>query len=120
MRVVSFCDARNNLKDVLDTVASDYSITIIHRRDHQDAVVMSLADYNSMADTIHLLSNKANRDHLARSIAQFKAGKLRERKLITEEEEETPDGAKRQVHGGGLEGLPGMDRRQEKPSTAVT
>ncbi|MET0256554.1 MAG: hypothetical protein ABW193_12205 [Luteibacter sp.] len=43
-----------------------------------------------MADTIHLLGNKANRDHLARSIAQFEAGKLRERKLIAEEEKETP------------------------------
>ena len=84
MRVVSFSDARNNLKEVLDTVASDCSITIIQRRDHEDAVVMSLADYNSMADTVHLLSNKANRDHLARSIAQFKAGKARKRTLIEE------------------------------------
>ncbi|WP_346950137.1 type II toxin-antitoxin system prevent-host-death family antitoxin [Dyella sp.] len=84
MRVVSFSDARNNLKEVLDTVASDCSITIIHRRDHEDAVVMSLAAYNSMADTVHLLSNKANRDHLARSIAQFKAGKARKRTLIEE------------------------------------
>ena len=84
MRVVSFSDARNNLKEVLDTVASDCSITIIHRRDHEDAVVMSLADYNSMADTVHLLSSKANRDHLARSIAQFKAGKARKRTLIEE------------------------------------
>ncbi|MBT2119400.1 type II toxin-antitoxin system prevent-host-death family antitoxin [Dyella sp. LX-66] len=84
MRVVSFSDARNNLKEVLDTVASDCSITIIHRRDHEDAVVMSLADYNSMADTVHLLSNQANRDHLARSIAQFKAGKARKRTLIEE------------------------------------
>ncbi|PTR33616.1 hypothetical protein C8J98_103379 [Luteibacter sp. OK325] len=40
-----------------------------------------------MADTIHLLSNKANRDHLARSIAQFKAGRTKKRELIGEEEE---------------------------------
>ena len=85
--VVSFSDARNNLKEVLDTVASDCSITVSHRRDHEDAVVMSLADYNSMADTIHLLSSKANRDHLARSIAQFKAGKAKKRELIAEDEE---------------------------------
>lgn len=89
MRVVSFSDARNNLKDVLDTVASNCSITVIHRRDHEDAVVMSLAHYNSMADTIHLLSNKANRDHLAKSIVQFKAGKAKERKLVAEDEKET-------------------------------
>lgn len=89
MRIVSFSDARNNLKDVLDTVASDCSITVIHRRDHEDAVVMSLADYNSMADTIHLLSSKANREHLAKSIAQFKAGKSSKRALHDDKEEES-------------------------------
>lgn len=47
----------------------------------------ALADYNAMADTIHLLSNKANRDHLAKSIAQFKAGKTEKRELIDAEEE---------------------------------
>lgn len=82
MRVVSFSDARDNIKDVLDTVAKDHSITIIHRPDHGDAVVMSLADYNSMADTIHLISNKRNRDHLAKSIAQFKAAKSKARGMI--------------------------------------
>lgn len=87
MRVVSFSDTCNNLKDVLDTVASDCSTKVIHRRDHDDAVVMSVSDYNSMADTIHLLSNKANRDHLAKSIAQFKEGRTKKRELIGEEEE---------------------------------
>ncbi|WP_243039618.1 type II toxin-antitoxin system Phd/YefM family antitoxin [Dyella sedimenti] len=88
MRVVSFSDARNNLKEVLDTVASDCSITVIHRRDHEDAVVMSLADYNSMADTIHLMSTKSNRERLAKAIAQFKAGKAKKRELVEETEEE--------------------------------
>lgn len=82
MRFVSFSDARDNLKDVLDTVGSDRSITVIHRCDHEDAVVMSLADYNSMADTIHLLSNNTNRDHLTKSIAQFKAARAEKRELI--------------------------------------
>lgn len=82
MRVVSFSDACNNLKDVLDTVVSDCSITVIHRHDHEDSVVMSLSDYHSMTDTIHLLGNKANRDNLAKSITQFKAGKAKRRELV--------------------------------------
>jgi antitoxin YefM len=72
MRIVSFSDARSNLKDMLDTVVNDRSIIVVRRRGHDDAVVISLTNYKSMADTMHLLSTKANRDHLTRSIAQFR------------------------------------------------
>lgn len=75
MRIVRFSEARDNFKDVLDTVASDPCVTVIRRRGGEDVVVMSLSKYNSMLDTAHLLGNKANRDHLAKSIAQFKAAR---------------------------------------------
>jgi antitoxin YefM len=76
VRIIPFSEARAHLKDVLDTVVNERSVSVIRRHGHADVLVMSLADYNSTADTIHLLSNKANRDHLARSIAQFKAGSI--------------------------------------------
>ena len=82
MRIVSYTDARNALKTVLDTVERDADITIITRRDGGDAVVMSLAQYQSMAETLHLLSSPANATHLAESIAQFKAGKAKRRELV--------------------------------------
>lgn len=82
MRIVSYTDARNALKTVLDTVESDADITIITRRDGGDAVVMSLAHYQSMAETLHLLSSPANAAHLAESIAQFKSGKAKRRELV--------------------------------------
>lgn len=82
MRIVSYTDARNALKTVLDTVESDADITIITRRDGGDVVVMSLAQYQSMAETLHLLSSPANAAHLAESIAQFKAGKAKRRELV--------------------------------------
>ncbi|MFC7408559.1 type II toxin-antitoxin system Phd/YefM family antitoxin [Hydrogenophaga atypica] len=82
MRIVSYTDARNSLKSVLDTVESDADITIITRRDGGDAVVMSLAHYQSMAETLHLLSSPTNAAHLAESIAQFKAGKAKRRELV--------------------------------------
>lgn len=47
MRVVSFTEARNGLKAVLDSVVNDADTTIITRRDSEDAVVMSLDYYNS-------------------------------------------------------------------------
>lgn len=74
MKVVSYSEARNNLKSVLDQVADDASETIIHRRDGQDAMVMSLASFNSLMETLHLLSSPANAKHLNDSIEQIRAG----------------------------------------------
>jgi antitoxin YefM len=82
MEVVSFSEARNNLKAVLDRVVNDADYTIITRRDAEDAVVMSLELFNSLQETVHLLKSPANAAHLGRSIAQFKQGKAVERNLL--------------------------------------
>ena len=82
MKVVSYTEARNGLKTVLDGVIDDADYTIITRRDAEDAVVMSLAYFQSMAETLHLLSSPANSAHLATSIAQHKAGKAVRRELL--------------------------------------
>lgn len=81
MKVVSFSEARNGLKAVLDGVVDDVDVTIITRRDAADAVVMSLDYYNSLMETVHLLRSPANAQHLNRSIEQFKMGKLAVRAL---------------------------------------
>ncbi|BDZ73027.1 MULTISPECIES: type II toxin-antitoxin system Phd/YefM family antitoxin [Methylophaga] len=84
MKVVSFTEARNSLKAVLDRVINDADTTVISRRDSQDAVVMSLDYYNSLMETVHLLRSPANVEHLNKSIAQYKQGKVAERKLLDE------------------------------------
>ncbi len=75
MKVVNFSDARNRLKSVLDQVANDRDYTIISRRDADDAVVMSLDQFNSLMETVHLLRSPANAAHLAKSIKQYQSGK---------------------------------------------
>jgi antitoxin YefM len=74
MQIISFSDARNQLKQVLDRVAADADYTVITRRDAEDAVVMSLGSFNSLMETVHLLRSPANAEHLARSIAQYRQG----------------------------------------------
>jgi antitoxin YefM len=81
MKVVSFSEARNSLKTVLDAVVNDADTTIITRRDTADAVVMSLDYYNSLMETVHLLRSPANAEHLSRSIEQYRAGKAKPREL---------------------------------------
>ena len=84
MRIVSFTEARNGLKSVLDGVVNDADCTVITRRDAEDAVVMSMNYYNSLMETVHLLKSPANAAHLNKSIEQFKAGKVTERDIIDE------------------------------------
>lgn len=81
MRSLTFSEARGNLKRVLDEVVEDHVATIIKRRDAEDAVVMSLSDYNALQETMYLLSTPANARHLMESIAQLRAGKTKARKL---------------------------------------
>jgi antitoxin YefM len=84
MKVVTFTEARNQLKAILDRVVNDADYTIITRRDADDAVVMSLEYFNSLLETVHLLKSPANAAHLERSIAQYKQGRVTEKNLLDE------------------------------------
>ena len=81
MRVINFSDARNQFKQVIDQVVADCDVTIISRRDAEDAVVMSLDTYNSMIETFHLVKSPANVKHLEKSLAQYRKGKTKVRPL---------------------------------------
>ena len=81
MRIVNFSEARNALKGVLDQTVTDADFTVITRRDAPDAVVMSLDTFNSLMETVHLLKTPANAAHLARSIKQYRSGKVAARDL---------------------------------------
>ncbi|PCK03874.1 MAG: type II toxin-antitoxin system prevent-host-death family antitoxin [Alteromonadaceae bacterium] len=78
MRIISFSDARNRLKSVLDQVVSDADYTVITRRDSEDAVVMSLDQFNGLMETVHLLKSPANAAHISKSIQQYRSGKTQQ------------------------------------------
>ena len=82
MRVISFSEARNNLKQVIDRVVDDADVAVISRRDSPDAVVMSLETFNSWMETVHLLKTPANAAHLDKSIQQLRKAKARTRALV--------------------------------------
>ena len=58
------------------------SVTVIHRRDGEDAVLMGRDYYNSLQETLYLLGNPANAKALFKAIAQDKTGLAQERQLL--------------------------------------
>lgn len=83
MNIVTYSHARTALKSVLDRVVHDADVTIISRRDAEgDAVVMSLDHYNSLMETLYLLSTPANAKALTQAIHQDRAGQSQPRTLL--------------------------------------
>lgn len=81
MNIVSYTQARQNLADIMDKVTEDSSAVIITRQKASSVVMMSLEDYNSIQETMYLLGNPANTEHLQKSLAELEAGKVKEMTL---------------------------------------
>ena len=84
MRITTYTDARNNLRQLIDNVVETSTETVITSKEGRDVVVMSLADYNGWATTNHLLSTPENASRLLKAVEDVKAGKVIKRDLIDE------------------------------------
>ncbi len=82
MIAANYTEFRTDLKRFLDTVEEDNETLIIKRGVGKGAVLISLDEYNSIMETMHLLSSKANADRLYESIQQMKEGKVVHKDLI--------------------------------------
>ena len=84
MKAANFTEFRTKLKQYLDEVEQNNETLIIKRGTGNGAVLISLDEYNSILETVHLLSSKANADRLYESIRQMRSGKTFEKELIEE------------------------------------
>ena len=73
MDVITYSEARANLKGVMDRVVSDRTQVVVTRQKSEAVVMMSLADWNAVEETLHLLSTPSNAARLRRSIEQLEA-----------------------------------------------
>ncbi len=89
MNILTFSEARAGLKAVMDEVCTDHSPTVITRQKGESVVMLSLADFNSIEETLYLLASPKNATRLLASIEQLKAGKAQNRGLIRNEKQES-------------------------------
>ncbi len=81
MDVLTYSDTRANLKDVMDRVVADRAPVVVTRKRGESVVMVSLADWNAMEETLHLLSSPANAARLVEAVTQLDAGGGAEREL---------------------------------------
>lgn len=74
MDVLSYSDTRSNLEEVMDRVVKDRAPVVVMRKGGEAVVIVSLADWNAMEETLHLMSRPANAARLAHAIRQLDAG----------------------------------------------
>jgi len=85
MLAANYSEFRGDLKKFLDNVEFNKETLIIKRGKGNGTVLISLDEYNSLMETVHLLSTKANADHLYESIEQMKKGDVIAKGLIGDE-----------------------------------
>lgn len=84
MIAANFSEFRTNLKKYLDDVEDNNETLIVKRKTGKGTVMISLDEYNSIMETVHLLSSKANADRLYESIQQMRNGEKVTKSLIEE------------------------------------
>lgn len=82
MNTTTVGSAKQNLENLIQQVENDAEPILIMLDEDRKAVLMSEREFNSWQETIYLLSNPANAEHLRKSLAEADSGLTSERELI--------------------------------------
>jgi antitoxin YefM len=82
MIAANYTEFRTSLKKYLDSVELDNETLVIKRGSGDGMVMMSMNEYNSLMETIHLLKSKNNVERLFKSIKQINKKESVVKKLI--------------------------------------
>ncbi|MGV3247250.1 MULTISPECIES: type II toxin-antitoxin system Phd/YefM family antitoxin [Rothia] len=74
MKTMTYTESRANYAQVLDIAVEDLEEVVITRAGHEPAVILSLAEYESLKETAHLLRSPANARKLLDAIDELEAG----------------------------------------------
>jgi antitoxin YefM len=81
MGYVSYTELRQNLNKHLDSVCENRAPLVVTRQSGEPVVMSSLAEYESLEETLHLLRDPANAERLLQSVKEAEDGKLVEHDL---------------------------------------
>jgi antitoxin YefM len=70
MDAISYSTARANLAKTMDRICDDREPLIITRNGERSVVMLSLDDYNALAETAYLLRSPANAERLLSAVTK--------------------------------------------------
>lgn len=82
MEVITYNSARQNMATTMDSVCDDQSPIIITRKNKRSVVMLSLDEYNSLAETAYLLRSPKNAVRIFDAISDLDGVDGVERKLL--------------------------------------
>lgn len=82
MQSVTYSEARENLKKVMDKAVADRAPVLITRQRGENVVMISADEWAGMEETLHLMASPANAKRLMDGIARFDVGEGEEHELI--------------------------------------
>jgi antitoxin YefM len=82
MQAISYSEARENLKSVIDRVVADHAPIAITRQRGEGAVLVSESDWASIEETLYLLRSPENAKRLLEAIRGLENGEGEEHELI--------------------------------------
>jgi antitoxin YefM len=81
MSHISYTEFRQRLAKYMDEVWDSRAPLHVTRQNARPVVVLSEDEYESMAETLHLMQSPANAERLRRAFQEATAGRLTEHKL---------------------------------------
>jgi antitoxin YefM len=82
MEVLNYTEFRKNLTKNLNKVNDDQEIVVVSRSKGKNVVVMSLEEYNSINETLHLINNSTNKRRLDEAIEEMEKGQFLQKPLL--------------------------------------
>ena len=84
MTTVSYTHTRNNLAKILQQAEENREAIVVTRSGKNPSVILSMDEYESMQETLYLMSSPKNLERMVQSLADYDAGNFAQRELIEE------------------------------------
>jgi len=83
MTVLTFSETRKNFASTMDRVVQNREPVIVTRQNKEPVVMLSLSDFKSYEETMHLMQSINNANRLNQAIESLERGNGTVRELIT-------------------------------------
>lgn len=78
----TYTHARNNLASVMKEADANREPIVITRNGHAPVVMISMDEFESMSETLHLMSSPKNRERLNQGLEDFEQGNFSSGELV--------------------------------------